>query len=223
MFFSNSKLNYLESILDSLNYSYTYDKNQSLVDIHLYNFPNIVLNNTKKELECDDKTLELVKLDFFDYMYTIQKFKKVEMCSKTTSVLWKNLILDTKNYMEFCSTFVGFYVHFDPYVESMKPIKSYSSEMKDLYKKSIDNSDYIKYRNKIINDYKYDNNTDNNLINTYMLYSILDTQSESKNSYRTTNNYEDNSYNNDTKTSSHYSSYSSGDSSYDSGSSSSGD
>lgn len=193
MFFNNTKLKYLESILDSLNYSYTYDNTQKFVDIHLYNFPTIVLTNTKKELECDDKALELIKLDFFDYMYTIQKFKKVEMCSKTTSILWKNLILDTKNYMEFCSTFVGFYVHFDPYIESIKPIKSYTSEIKDLYKKSINNNDYISYRNKTLNDYKYDNNTDNSLIDTYMLYSILNTQTESKQSYRTSkSDYNDN-------------------------------
>lgn len=202
MFFNNTKLKYLESILDSLNYSYTYDNTQKFVDIHLYNFPTIVLTNTKKELECDDKALELIKLDFFDYMYTIQKFKKVEMCSKTTSILWKNLILDTKNYMEFCSTFVGFYVHFDPYIESIKPIKSYTFEIKDLYKKSINNNDdYINYRNKTLNNYKYDNNTDNSLIDTYMLYSILNTQTESKQSYRTTNTYKDDSYydNNSTK------------------------
>lgn len=198
MFFNNTKLKHLESVLDSLNYSYTYNDNQKLCDIHLYVFPNVVLTKTKEQLNCTDKELELIKLDFFDFMYTVKKHKKVDNCSKTTNVLWHNLILNTKDYMEFCSTFVGFFVHYDAYNDLYKPTKSYNDTTKKLYKNSIiDNRNYLNYRNETISNYKDDRNTDNSFIDAYILYSILETPKENNYNYQSNTSYESKKSNDD--------------------------
>lgn len=92
----------------------------NLKKIHYYKFPEVVEERTKKELNISDKELNLIIIDFFDYMYAVKKYKNIDMLSKTTDVLWHNLILDTEAYLDFCLNYVGFFVHHKPYLTEKK-------------------------------------------------------------------------------------------------------
>ena len=160
--------------------------NKELKKIYDYKFPDVVLERTKKDLNINESKLRSIKIDFFDYMITVQKFKNVEMISKTTDTLWHNLILDTESYLDFCLNYVGFFVHHKPHLES----KTLSLlEMKDLRKKYnsavFENSDYHDYRNRAT-----DNSSD--LMTYVLLYSLLaDDNSSSSSSSNSYNNYND--------------------------------
>lgn len=150
--------------------------NKDLKKIYDYKFPDVVLERTRKDLNINIYELQHIKIDFFDYMITVQKYKNVEMISKTTDALWHNLILDTEAYLDFCLNYVGFFVHHKPHLGS-KTLSS--SDMKELSKKYnsavFGDSDYCDYRNRAT-----DNNSD--LINYVLLYSLLSDNNSSSSS-----------------------------------------
>jgi len=150
--------------------------NKDLKKIYDYIFPDVVLERTRKDLNINANELQHIKIDFFDYMITVQKYKNVEMISKTTDALWHNLILDTEAYLDFCLNYVGFFVHHKPHLESKN--LSYS-DMKELSKKYnsavFDNFDYWDYRNRAT-----DNSSD--LMNYILLYSLLSDNNSSSSS-----------------------------------------
>ena len=150
--------------------------NKDLKKIYDYIFPDVVLERTRKDLNINIHELQHIKIDFFDYMITVQKFKNVEMISKTTDTLWHNLILDTEAYLDFCLNYVGFFVHHKPHLESKN--LSYS-DMKELSKKYnsavFENYDYYDYRNRATY-----NSSD--LMSYVLLYSLLSDNNSSSSS-----------------------------------------
>lgn len=153
---------------------------KSVKPIEKYSFPEVVLKRTKQELDIDDKKLKLVIIDFFDYMKTVQRYKTVDILSKTTDVLWHNLIIDTEAYLDFCLNYVGFFVHHKPYLEDKKITNSDLRLLSKRYNSII--SDDVNYRN-----YRNDNIIPTNDMSTYLLlYSLLD--SSNFNEYPSKNN-----------------------------------
>ena len=91
--------------------------NKELKPIDEYIFPEVVLKRTKEELNLSDKELNLIKLDFFDYMLVIKEYKEeIDMLNKQTDVLWHNLILDTRSYISFCINHMGRFIHHKPFL-----------------------------------------------------------------------------------------------------------
>lgn len=155
---------------------------KSVKPIEKYSFPEVVLKRTKQELDIDDKKLKLIIIDFFDYMKTVQRYKTVDMLSKTTDVLWHNLIIDTEAYLDFCLNYVGFFVHHKPYLEDKKITKNDLKTLSKRYNSII--SDDIDYRN-----YRNDNITPTNDMSTYLLlYSLLDSSNFNEPSSNNTQN-----------------------------------
>ena len=121
----------------------------NLKPIHEFEFPEVVIARTKTAI--GDTDIELVKIGFFDYFYAVQEHGKLEMTNPKVDELWHQLILDTKAYMKFCSEYVGFYVHHNPYVDKKELSSSKTTELNTKISSSISkNTRYSSYRDRYV-------------------------------------------------------------------------
>lgn len=179
-----------KSILEQMNYSNV----RKVKDVYLYQIPGIVKDRTKEELDCTQSELELIIIGFYDYMEVIKKHKnsQIDMIFERVDVLWHNLILDTKSYMDFCSNYIGFYVHHNPF-QTVKELSS--REQKELTKMYLNviskNKKYNDFRKENIDYYvrkNYDNNTGVStnealMLNGIMFYELASSSSGMKSSF----------------------------------------
>lgn len=152
--------------------------NDNLSEIYEFKLPEVVLKRTKEELNVSDNELELIIIDFFDYMYAVKKYKNIDMISKTTDVLWHNFILYTEKYLDFCLNYVGFFVHHNPYIDDKFINKQEKNEILTKYKNSI-SSNYSDYRYTKI----HSTNSGVDIDNYILLYGITYDTKTSSTSY----------------------------------------
>lgn len=160
----------------------TVELETNLKKIHTYKFPKVVEERTKRELNISDKELNLIIIDFFDYMYTVQKYKNVDMLSRTTDVLWHNLILDTKAYFDFCLNYIGFFIHHEPYLTDKKINSVDLIDIQNKYTNANIPSGYRNYRDSQISSYS---TTD---LSTYLLFYTVIENSNTPQTNSTTEN-----------------------------------
>ena len=121
-----------------------------LKEVHEFVFPEVVLKRTKEELNLTNNELNLIIIDFFDYM-NIVKYKRnnIDMLNKKTDVLWHNLILNTRIYLNFCINHIGFFVHHEPYMDEKIITKNEKIELFHLYTSTlrhVKNEKYAQFR-----------------------------------------------------------------------------
>lgn len=158
--------------------------NNELKPIDEYVFPEVVLKRTKEELNLNDKELNLVKLDFFDYMLVIKEYgKEIDMLNKQTDVLWHNLILDTRSYIDFCINHMGRFIHHKPFLNDKVLTKDEKIQLYKKYSYAIENNyDYLRRRKEIIQENKSTSdyssssfgNNNNLLLNLLVLDALTD-------------------------------------------------
>lgn len=155
--------------------------NNELKPIDEYVFPEVVLKRTKEELNLNDKELNLVKLDFFDYMLVIKEYsKEIDMLNKQTDVLWHNLILDTRSYIDFCINHMGRFIHHKPFLNDKVLTKDEKIQLYKKYSYAIENNyDYSRRRKEIIqenkstSDYSSSSFGNNNLLLNLLVLDAL--------------------------------------------------
>ena len=161
--------------------------NNELKPIDEYIFPEVVLKRTKEELNLSDKELNLIKLDFFDYMLVIKEYgKEIDMLNKQTDVLWHNLILDTRSYIDFCINHMGRFIHHKPFLNDKVLTKDEKIHLYKKYNYAIENNyDYSRRRKEIIqenrttSDYSSSSNNNSNLLlNLLVLDALTDFNNE---------------------------------------------
>ena len=155
--------------------------NNELKPIDEYIFPEVVLKRTKEELNLNDKELNLIKLDFFDYMLVIKEYgKEIDMLNKQTDVLWHNLILDTRSYIDFCINHMGRFIHHKPFLNDKVLTKDEKIQLYKKYSYAIENNyDYSRRRKEIIqenrtaSDYSSSSLSNNNLLLNLLVLDAL--------------------------------------------------
>lgn len=96
-----------------------YKPGLTIKSVSLYKFPDVVLERAQKNLNISDSEMELVTLSLLCYFNAVKYSPNgVEMTDKPADELWHTFLLDTKAYMNFCATYIGFYVHHNPYLST---------------------------------------------------------------------------------------------------------
>lgn len=181
----------------------------------VYDIPKHVIDETREELNINEKQMSLVICDFFSYMLTIRYFLKNDMkqnipifpiSSKATDILWKNF-MTTEEYIDFCQKHIGKYI--PRTVGNKYLIRKYNSSEKHYILKAVEeNKSYFMYRHHVTQNYLSNNNhetpKEDDFLTTYLTYSLL-----FNSVYYNDNNYSTNSQeNNSTLNYSDYSNYS---------------
>ena len=113
-----------------------------LKDISEYKFPEVVLKRAKEELKCGDEEIEIVSVSLLTYFSFLKKIGDYptgpfEMIDKSADILWHNFLLDTREYMKFCSEYVGRYIHHTPYIEDKRLSEEEILSIKMKYKNEL--------------------------------------------------------------------------------------
>lgn len=212
MFFkSKKKLETIYKFFDS--YFLENMQNMKVKNIMEYKIPSVVYKRTRDELKLDSYEMNVLILNFFDYMQTVKYNRNlnIEMINKNTDVLWHNLILYTKEYLNFCINHIGFYIHHNPYVEESKLnnpkflLSKYEDSIKCDENYKLLRNDYMKQKN-INQSNSNTDDTSNTILTIIMLQNLIDYE-DTLNTSTTQSNYNDVS-NFNTSSSSSSSSYS---------------
>ena len=155
-----------------------YTISENLKDIGDYQFPEVVLQRAKKELGCTDEELEIIQTSLLHYFLVVKEHKQVEMMDKKADILWHTFLLDTKAYMKFCSQYVGFYVHHNPYIDERVLSQTEINYITGLYKVTLENNvDFRTKRFSKMKQYstslKNNNSSDNNDMSNVLIYWLL--------------------------------------------------
>lgn len=84
-----------------------------------YKFPEVVMQRTQETLKLNDEEMDLLALSLLTYFNAVKYSPRgVDMTDTDVDELWHNFLLDTRSYMDFCSKYIGFYIHHSPYIET---------------------------------------------------------------------------------------------------------
>ena len=145
-------------ILKQMGFNYDVE----LREIKDYYFPEIVRKRTVKNLEIPEEEIEILELGlklFFEILKNNMNENNenneiIEMIDSKVDELWHNLLLDTKNYMFFCSNYVGKYIHHIPYDDKKILLKEEIEDLQNKYHKIlINNKYYVKELIYLLNKY----------------------------------------------------------------------
>lgn len=180
-----------------------------------YKIPEAIYNKTKKQLNLSANDMNYLILDFFDFMQVLKENQgfPIDMINEKTDVLWHNLILDTKEYLDFCINYIGFFIHHTPF-EEKKGLKEDDLRLLALKYRHSQTNSYKEKRDGYINNNRMNNSETNNMSNTLLTIILLDNMLENKiNNTDNSNNHNELSSDSSSSSWGKSSSYSSNDSS----------